>query len=186
MSAVPGPGPPATSSSIRAVAVRTPYPVRPGGPEDLEFLWEMLHEAAHHRPLSDPAISRYLEGWRRPGDEGVVALDPVDSRKIGAAWYRLMSPDRRGYGFIDASTPEIVIAVVPDCRGLGVGGALLRELLNTARLQGFDALSLSVRCQNSAAVNLYERNGFVKLFDVGGLKYPSWAMKVDLSTPDGT
>ena len=115
----------------------------------------------------------------------MVALDPVDSREIGAAWYRLMSPGRRGYGFVDASTPEIVIAVVPDRRGLGVGGALLRELLNTARRQGFGALSLSVRRENSAAVNLYQRNGFVKLSDIGGSEYPSWAMKVDLSTPDG-
>jgi len=145
----------------------------------------MLHEAAHHRSLSDPAISRYLKGWGRFGDAAVVALDPTeDGRNIGAVWYRLMSPGRRGYGFVDASTPEIVIAVVSDSRGLGVGEALLRELLNTARSQGLGALSLSVRRDNSAAVRLYERNGFIKLFDIGA-EYPSWVMKVDLSASGG-
>jgi len=110
----------------------------------------------------------------------VIALDPDDGRRIGAAWYRLMPPENPGYGFVDASTPEVAIAVVPDRRGLGVGAALLRGLLNAARPQGFDALSLSVRRDNSAAVRLYQRNGFAKLFDIDS-EYPCWAMKVDLA-----
>jgi GNAT superfamily N-acetyltransferase len=170
------------------VAVRTLYSVRPGEPEDVEFLWDMIYEAAEWHPegsgakppreevLSDPSISHYVEGWGRAGDAAVVAIDSTDGRRIGAAWYRLMSPQDPGYGFVDASTPEVAIAVVPDRRGIGVGGALLRPLLDTARLQGFGALSLSVERDNPAA-ELYERNGFVKLFHVEG----SWTMKVDLS-----
>lgn len=145
----------------------------------------MLYEAAHHRSLSDPSIARYLKGWGRLEDAAVVALDPVDGCGIGAAWYRLMPPDDRGYGFVDASTPELVIAVVPDRRGVGVGGALLRELLSMARSQGFDALSLSVRRDNLAAITLYERNGFVRLFDIDS-KYPSWAMQVNLPGCDAS
>ena len=143
------------------MAVRNSYPVRPGETEDLDFLWEMMYEAAHHRPVSDPAISRYLEDWGRPGDAAVVALDPGDHRRVGAAWYRLMPPERPGYGFVDASTPEIVIAVVPGS-------------------EGFDALSLTVRRDNPVALRLYELNGFVKLFDSGS-EYPSWTMKVDFA-----
>jgi ribosomal protein S18 acetylase RimI-like enzyme len=140
----------------------------------------MLYEAAHHRPLSDPSITRYLEGWGRSGDAAVVALDTTNARRIGAAWYRLMPSDDPGHGFVDTSTPEIVIAVVPDRRGTGVGGALLRALLSTAGSQGFDALSLSVRRNNTFAVRLYKRNGFVKLFAIDS-KFPSWLMKVDIS-----
>ena len=162
------------------MAVRNTYPVRSGEAEDLDFLWEMMYEAAHHRPLSDPAISRYLEDWGRPGDAAVVALDPGDDRRVGAAWYRLMPPERPGYGFVDASTPEIVIAVVPGYRGRGVGIALLHELLETARSEGFDALSLIVRHDNPVALRLYELNGFVKLFDSSS-EHPSWTMKVDLA-----
>ena len=159
---------------------RTLNPTRPGRPEDLEFLWEMLYEAAHHRSLSEPAIARYLEGWGRPGDAAVVALDPFDGHRIGAAWYRLMPLGNPGHGFVDASTPEAAIAIVPDRCGLGVGGALLRRLLDAAKTQGFDSLSLSVRRDNPAAVRLYERNGFVKLSDIDS-EYPSWIMKVDLA-----
>ncbi|PLS82320.1 MAG: hypothetical protein CYG60_24730 [Actinobacteria bacterium] len=154
--------------------------MRTGTPEDLDFLWEMLYEASGHSDLSDPAISLYLESWGRAGDAAVVALDPDDGRKIGAAWYRLMSSRKPGYGFVDASTPELAIGVVPDARGRGVGGALLPVLMDVARSRGFGALSLSVRQENEAAVRLYGRNGFVRVSEIG-LDKPSWVMKADLS-----
>lgn len=141
----------------------------------------MLYEAAGHGDLSDPGISLYLEGWGRRGDAAVVALDPGDGcRRIGAAWYRLMTPENPGYGFLDASTPELAIGVVPEARGRGVGGALLPAIMDVARAQGFGALSLSVRRENTVAARLYERNGFVKVAEIGP-EYPSWAMRADLS-----
>ena len=153
--------------------------MRPGAPEDLDFLWKMLYEAAGHGDLSDPAIALYREGWGRPGDAAVVALDPDDGHRLGAAWFRLMPPEQPGYGFVDASTPEVAIGVVQEARGRGVGGALLPALMDVARSRGFGALSLSVRRENTAAVRLYERNGFVKVSGVG-LDKPSWMMKADL------
>lgn len=155
-----------------------PCRVRPGTPEDLEFLWEMLYEASGHSDVSDPAISLYLEGWGRSGDTVLVALAP-DGRKIGAAWHRLMTPERPGYGYIDASTPEIAIGVVSEARGRGIGSALLSALMGVARADGFAALSLSVRQNNSAAVRLYERSGFVRVAEIGS-EHPSWAMKAEL------
>lgn len=163
------------------MAFRTPYPVRPGGPEDLEFLWEMLYEATQHSSLSDPAILRYLNGWGRPGDAAVVALDPDDGQKIGATWYRCYPSGDCGFGFVGAWIPEIAIAVVPNRRGSGVGRALLRKLLDTARSQGFEALSLSTRRDNPAAIRLYEGHGFTRLSDTDS-EHSSWIMKVDLST----
>lgn len=154
----------------------------------MDFLWNMLYEAVHWdgenpqpRPsrqeiLSKPGISHYLEGWGRPGDAAVVALDD-NGRGIGAAWYRLMSPEDPGYGFVNAATPEIAIAVVPEHRGRGVGDALLRALKNVASSQGFAALSLSVQRGNPTAVRLYERHGFRKLFEVED----SWTMRLDLA-----
>ncbi|HEX2728942.1 MAG TPA: GNAT family N-acetyltransferase [Rubrobacteraceae bacterium] len=168
--------------------VRKTHPVRPGGPEDVPFLWSMLYEAVHQDSknsiagtpreeiLAKPGISHYLEGWGRPGDAAIVALDE-DGRRIGAAWYRLMSPEDPGYGFINAATPEIAIAVVPEYRGRGVGGAVLRALRDIANTQGFRTLSLSVRTGNPAAVRLYERHGFRKLSEVEG----SWTMRLDLT-----
>lgn len=157
-------------------------------PEDLEFLWDMLYEAIHWPPenpepkppreivLSEPGISHYLEGWGRKGDAAVIALDGETGGRIGAAWYRLMPPDDPGYGFVDAETPEVGVAVRPEHRGRGVGGALLDALADAARSQGFGALSLSVQNDNPTAMKLYERKGFVKLFEAGG----AWTMKLEL------
>ena len=108
----------------------------------------------------------------------MIAVDPAGGRGIGAAWYRLFSENAPGYGFVDASTPEVAIGVVPGWWGRGVGGALLDALLGAASSQGFAALSLSVELDNPAA-RLYERKGFVGLFvDEEG----SRTMRAELST----
>jgi ribosomal protein S18 acetylase RimI-like enzyme len=161
--------------------------VRSGRPEDLPFLRQILYAAACWNPnrpqpsfdaaLADPHNSRYLDGWGRSGDTAVVAED-AQSRPVGAAWYRLFDPTLPGYGFVDASIPELTIGVLPEYRGRGVGRALLGALLETARSAGLPAVSLSVEPINPAAV-LYERVGFRKIGESGG----SWTMRVDLLQP---
>ncbi len=166
-----------------------PCRVRRTRPEDTDFLWDVLYEAVYWPPdatdpkpspekifAADPVLTRYLEGWGRPGDAGVVALSP-DNERMGAAWYRLMPPDSPGYGFVNAATPDVVIAVLPEHRSRGVGSMLLRALMEVARSQGFDALSLSVQQDNRSAIRLYERCGFVKLF----ASENAWTMRVDLT-----
>lgn len=170
------------------VAGTGPFLIRPFQPGDLGFLWEMLYEAVCWRPggqrpprdevLSRDRIPRYVEDWGLLDDTAVIAVDPAGGRGIGAAWYRLFSENAPGYGFVDASTPEVAIGVVPGWRGRGVGGALLDALLGAASSQGFAALSLSVELDNPAA-RLYERKGFVGLFvDEEG----SRTMRAELST----
>jgi len=140
---------------LRAVDARTTYRIRPDGPEDVAFMRDMLYEAFYWRPedpkppkeeiFSLPELAHYLEGWGRPGNASVVALNPRDGEKIGAAWYRLMTPGDPAYGFVDTATPEVSIAVSPEYRGAGVGEALLRALVQTAHVEGFEALTLASR-----------------------------------------
>jgi ribosomal protein S18 acetylase RimI-like enzyme len=168
------------------------YEVRPGGADDLKFLWDMLYEAANWRPnrprlpreeaLASPELSVYLEDWGRPGDASVVAATP-DGRRVGAAWYRLFTPERPAFGFVDERTPELGIGIVAGWRGRGVGRALLEALFRQARTDGFEALSLSVERENERAVRLYEKSGFVKLFAVE--EPEAWTMKIDVHGPKG-
>ena len=75
-----------------------------------------------------------------------------------------MTFEEPGHGFVEDQTPKVVLAIVPDHRGCGVGGALLVELRDAAGSQGYCALSLSVE-KGNPALGLYERNGFVTLFE---------------------
>ena len=143
--------------------------MRPASAADLPLLTRMLALAADWRPdavarpeaeiLADPHLRRYVESWPRAGDAGVVALDG-SCRPLGASWFRFFTTSEPGYGFVDAATPEVSIAVVATSRGRGVGEALLRELVRAARVRGVDALSLSVEPDNPAR-RLYEKVGFV-------------------------
>jgi ribosomal protein S18 acetylase RimI-like enzyme len=138
--------------------------VRQAEQEDLPFLTAMSDHAAYWRPGSqppavpEPGHARYLEGWGRPGDAGVVA--ELDGTAAGAAWYRLFDPLLRGYGFVAANIPELTIAVRSDVRDQGIGRALLSALIEVARREGRPALSLSVELENSRAVGLYVSCGF--------------------------
>jgi ribosomal protein S18 acetylase RimI-like enzyme len=66
--------------------------------------------------------------------------------------------DDRGYGYVDAETPELSVAVLPEHRGRGIGTALVIRLLETARVR-YRAVSLSVARENPA-LRLYEQLGF--------------------------
>ena len=154
---------------------------------DPAFLAEMLYEAvnwrddgAEERPpfdemLARPEVQRYVDGWGRVGDVAIVALDRRDE-PVGGAWYRLFRADDAGYGFVDENTPELSIALYPECRRQHVGGLLLGTLLQRARSDGYPAVSLSVARENPAR-RLYARHGFEVVAETGD----SLTMVADLS-----
>jgi ribosomal-protein-alanine N-acetyltransferase len=57
----------------------------------------------------------------------------------------------------------VTIAVHPQRWGLGIGSALLTELIEEARRRGCRRLFLEVRADNPRARKLYERFGFVEV-----------------------
>jgi ribosomal protein S18 acetylase RimI-like enzyme len=144
--------------------------IRPGGPQDVPFLRDMLRHAYYWRvdrvsETGEPPVRRYVERWGRPGDTALIAIQ--DFQKVGAAWYRLFTEANAGYGYVDEATPELSIAIVPSRRGSGLGSELLDALLDRARADGYAAISLSVE-EGSPAVGLYERHGFERVGDDDG------------------
>ncbi len=143
---------------------------------DVTFMWRMLGYAASNGDdertpddlRADPALGRYLDGWGRTGDVGVVAVDGDDAR-IGAAWIRLFSADCPGYGYIDEGTPELTIACLASFRGIGVGRALIEAVLDRARRAGFARVGLSVAYRNERAKALYAGCGFRPVHATGDL-----------------
>ena len=61
--------------------------------------------------------------------------------------------------FVDEQTPEVTIAVVPARRGRGLGKELMEALLEQARRDGIQRLSLSVE-PGSSQEQFYARFGF--------------------------
>jgi hypothetical protein len=76
----------------------SPIEVRAALETDVQFIAEMLVQAAFWRPeqaqgtvqdvLGTPELAHYIEGWPRPGDIGVIASDK--GQPVGAAWLRTM------------------------------------------------------------------------------------------------
>ncbi len=150
-----------------------PMQIRPLTQEDAPYLWEMLYHAIHvpagAKPPSreivhSPDLAHYVADWGRAGDLGYLAED-AQGQPVGAAWLRLLTGADRGYGNVDEATPELSVAVVPDCRGQGIGSRLLTALLDAAS-EHYDAVSLSVQADNPA-LRLYQRLGFEIVEDGG-------------------
>lgn len=159
---------------------QSPVGVRDAGPEDAEFLVDMLLEAVNwtgeervsrKQLLRDRTLSHYVAGWQREGDLGVVAVDlggPSGLQiPVGAAWLRRFSRSHPGYGYVADDVPELSIGVVPAHRGRGIGRGLLRTIAARAQDAGIRAISLSVEKDNPS-VKLYTAAGFRPVEVAGG------------------
>lgn len=159
--------------------------IRAATADDRSFLAKMLVEACNwaggdtftrQHVEAEPQLARYVTGWPAVQDFGVVATDEFD-QPVGAAWARSFTTEEPGYGYVGPDVPEVSMAVVPSCRGQGVGRRLLAALLQQARELGWQRVSLSVAVGNRAA-HLYRSIGFTAV----GHNSTSETMLLDLAT----
>lgn len=143
------------------------FALRRAAQTDAMFLGDMLVEAAswraggvrpRHEVLNSADHRRYLAGWKRMADDGLVATGENEV-PVGAAWYRVLPQNAPGFGFVGVAVPELIIGVHPLWRARGVGRALLRGVIELAGTQGHARISLSVERDNFAR-NLYRAEGF--------------------------
>jgi RimJ/RimL family protein N-acetyltransferase len=141
--------------------------IRAAVASDEAFLREMLYQSLYVPPgnapfdrefLNRPEIARYVEGWGRTGDFGLIAVDAITNQPIGAVWMRLFAESQKGYGYVASDIPELGMALLSEYRGRGIGSILLRRTLEIAA-DSFGAVSLSV-FEDNPAKRLYERLGF--------------------------
>jgi GNAT superfamily N-acetyltransferase len=161
------------------VDLSRPPTARPATGADEDVLWRMLRLAAaaapDEEPRADAYLARYVAGWGRPDDHGVVAVG-ASGRPVGAAWCRPLTAGLEH---------ELAVAVVASQRGRGVGQRLLEALFAALRDAEVPAVRLMVR-QGNPAARLYRRLGFATVGTetnrVGGA---SWVMRLDLATHEG-
>ena len=80
---------------------------------------------------------------------------------VGFAVVREMALDGALDGALECELESIVVH--PEEQGCGVGGTLLRTIIDSLKSSGATVLMLEVRASNQAALHLYERAGMVRV-----------------------
>ena len=138
------------------------YKIRPLNKSEYSLLDIFLYEAIYipkgaARPDRDiirlSELQAYVRDFEKCADDHCLAAES-EGTVIGAVWTRIMDD----YGHIDEKTPSLAISVLEGFRGSGAGTALIREMLELLKENGYSAVSLSVQKENPAA-RLYRRLG---------------------------
>lgn len=123
------------------------------------FLYEAIFipegiEAPPKTIIASPELQVYVEHFGELKDDWGLAAE-VDGKIAGAVWVRIMND----YGHIDDETPSLAISLYKEYRGLGIGTAMMKEILALLKTHGYQPVSLSVQKANDAA-KLYRKVGF--------------------------
>ncbi len=131
--------------------------------EETELLKDFLYEAIYipdgveppEKSIVElPVLAVYYENFgKKPADNCLVA--EVYGKVVGAVWSRIMND----YGHVDDEIPSLAIALYREYRGMGIGSALMRGILEVLKQKGYKRASLSVQKQNYA-VSMYKNVGF--------------------------
>ena len=123
-----------------------------------DFLYEAIFipEGMDKPPKSiieQPELQVYIEDFGKKDDWCLVA--EVKGKIVGAVWVRIMDD----YGHIDDETPSFAISLYEEYRNMGIGTALMRDMLEFLKNKGYRRTSLSVQKVNYA-VRMYQKVGF--------------------------
>lgn len=135
-------------ATLEAVAARPParrFRVRPLRGDDLERVIEIEREC-----FSTPWKETTFRGLMKRSDTDVLVAETADGRVEGyAACWTVIDQSELGN-----------VAVSPDARGTGLGGALVDAVVDAIRARGSAECYLEVRESNEDAQSLYRQRGF--------------------------
>ena len=104
--------------------------------------------------IDQPELQVYVTDFGTKKDDiGLVA--EINNKPVGAVWVRIMND----YGHIDNDTPSFAISLYKEYRGLGIGTALMKEMLRILKDRGYKQASLAVQKANYA-LKMYQKTGF--------------------------
>lgn len=107
--------------------------------------------------ITQPELAVYVKDFGQQGDFCLVAESK--GLILGAVWVRILAGEIKGYGNVDAETPEFAISVKKEFRHQGIGSRLMTQMLCLLKKQGYEKASLSVNKDNYA-YQMYKRLGF--------------------------
>lgn len=149
--------------------------IRPATPDDVPTIARLIRALAEYEKLSNQVVfreedlRRHLFGDRRYAE---VVLAEAEGEVVGFALF-----------FHNFSTflarPGLYLEdlfVIPEHRGLGHGGALLRHLAKLAVERGCGRFEWSVLDWNTDAIRFYERLGAMPMHEWTGFRLTGEAL----------
>ena len=123
-----------------------------------EFLYEAIFipvgmEKPPKAIIEQPELQVYIADFGKSDDWCLVA--EVKEKIVGAVWVRVMDD----YGHIDDETLSFAMSLYEEYRNMGIGTALMRDMLEFLKNKGYKQTSLSVQKENYAA-RMYQKVGF--------------------------
>lgn len=123
-----------------------------------EFLYEAIFipEGAQAPPkdiVKHPDLQKYIADFG--GKDDVCYVAEVEGKVVGAVWTRII----HDFGHVDDETPSLSISIFNEYRNLGIGAALMQQILLALKERGYRQVSLSVQKANPA-LRMYEKLGF--------------------------
>lgn len=140
---------------------------RPSATEDSEFLYQVYASTRFEELAPVPWSDQQKEGFLR---QQFHAQDTHYRQHFPRAEYLVVEWQDQPIGrlYVDRSDQLlriIDIALLPEYRGRGIGGGLMRQLLDEARASG-KPVQIHVEV-NNPALRLYQRLGFARVEDMG-------------------
>ncbi|HIX67525.1 MAG TPA: GNAT family N-acetyltransferase [Candidatus Anaerostipes excrementavium] len=138
------------------------YQIREIKESEYQILSDFLYEAIFipegtEKPsksiIEQPELQVYVADFGKEDDWCLAA--EMKEKIMGAVWVRIMND----YGHIDDKTPSLAISLYEEYRNLGLGTALMKEMLQFLKNKGYKQISLSVQKENFA-VGMYRKLGF--------------------------
>ena len=123
-----------------------------------EFLYEAIFipvgmEKPPKAIIEQPELQVYIADFGKSDDWCLVA--EVKGKIVGAVWVRVMDD----YGHIDDEIPSFAMSLYEEYRNMGIGTALMRDMLEFLKNKGYKQTSLSVQKANYAT-RMYQKAGF--------------------------
>jgi len=120
---------------------------------------------------NDSVMAERLEWFSHHNQQLPVTVAELDGKVLGwgsLSWYR----ERSGYRF----TVEDSVYVHHDHFGKGIGTALLKDLIERARLNGYKTIIGGCDSLQTASIILHEKMGFTRVahFKEVGFKFDQW------------
>lgn len=104
--------------------------------------------------IEDEELQIYVKDFGKYKDD-ICFVAEVEGKVVGAVWLRVIDD----YGHIDDDTPSLSISVYKGYRNLGIGKALIKNVLEELKKRGYKKTSLSVQKANYA-FEIYKKAGY--------------------------